>query len=83
MGVSLDAFTREHLEIGIRSIDDADIVRLHGPSDSHRPCVGDGLKVRIFAEVRWTLPTRCRTGHLGPRRVKPLRGSYATLRPFG
>ena len=22
-------------------------------------------------------------GHLGPRRVKPLRGSYATLRPFG
>ena len=37
VGVSLDAFTREHLEIGIRSIDDADIVRLHGPSDSHRP----------------------------------------------
>ena len=26
--------------------------------------VGDGLKVRIFAEVRWTLPTRCRTGCL-------------------
>ena len=37
VGVSMDAFTREHLETGIRSIDDADIVRLHGPSDSHRP----------------------------------------------
>ena len=35
--VGLEEFTREHLSLGIRSIHDADIVRLHGPSDGYRP----------------------------------------------
>ena len=37
VGASIAAFTQEYLETGVRSVDDADIVRLHGPSDSHRP----------------------------------------------
>ena len=36
-GVALGAFTREHLRLGIESIHDADIVRLHGPSAGYRP----------------------------------------------
>ncbi len=35
--LELDDFTRKHLPIGIRSILEADIVRLHGPSDGYRP----------------------------------------------
>ena len=37
VGVSMEAFTREHLQTGIRSVENADIVRLHGPSDTYRP----------------------------------------------
>ena len=45
--------------------------------------VNDGGEVHIFAEVCWSAPTRCMTEHLASRRVKPLRGSFAALRPFG
>ena len=45
--------------------------------------VNDGGEVHIFAEVCWAAPTRCMTEHLASRRVKPLRGSFAALRPFG
>lgn len=36
-GFALDDFTAETLPLGIKSIHDADIVRLHGPSDRYRP----------------------------------------------
>ena len=45
--------------------------------------VNDGGEVHIFAEVCWAAPTKCMTEHLASRRVKPLRGSFAALRPFG
>jgi 5-methylthioadenosine/S-adenosylhomocysteine deaminase len=37
VGLDLDDFMRTHLPLGIRSIREADIVRLHGPSAGYRP----------------------------------------------
>ena len=47
------------------------------------PFVNDCHKVHVFDEVILMSATRCRVGHLGLRRVKPLCGSFASLRPSG